>query len=172
MKCQGTSRWDDFSVACSLNSIKDYWDNLIAIGPKYDYFPKPMKSYLTVKQRNWWKHKTFLLIQQWNHSWRKTHLGAIIESTEFHDQYVNDLVKYCDNQLIILSTIGETQLQAAYLAFVTGFKSKLKYFLRTIPNIRHSLLPLGRTIWNKFIPAVTGCHLCNCKERVLIYLPT
>ena len=44
---------DDFSVAGSLNSIKDYyWDKLTAIGPKYGYFPKSMKSYLTVKEKN------------------------------------------------------------------------------------------------------------------------
>ena len=70
----------------------------------------------------------------------KENIGEIIGSTEFRDQYVND------NQLTILSTIAETQLQTAYLAFTTGFKSKLKYFLRTIPNIRHLLLPLERTI--------------------------
>ena len=43
---------DDFSVAGSLNSIKDYWDKLTAISPKYGYFPKPTKSYLTVKEKN------------------------------------------------------------------------------------------------------------------------
>ena len=102
----------------------------------------------------------------------KENIGEIIGSTEFRDQYVNDLVKVWDNQLTILSTIAETQLQTAYLAFATGFKSKLKYFLRTIPNIRHLLLPLERTIWHRFIPAVTWCHLCNGKERVLISLPT
>ena len=32
---------DGFSVASSLNSIKDYWFKLTAIGPKYGYFPKP-----------------------------------------------------------------------------------------------------------------------------------
>ena len=85
---------------------------------------------------------------------------------------MNDFVKDWDNQLTILSTIAETQLQAGYLAFATRFKSKLKYFLRTTPNIRHLLLPLERTIWNKVIPAVTGCHSCNDKERVLISLPT
>ena len=42
---------DDFSVAGSLNSIKDYWDKLTAIGPKYGYFPKPTKSYLVVKEK-------------------------------------------------------------------------------------------------------------------------
>ena len=40
---------DDFSIAGSLNSIKDYWDKLTAIGPKYGYFPKPAKSDLIVK---------------------------------------------------------------------------------------------------------------------------
>ena len=84
---------------------------------------------------------------------------------------MKDLVKFWDNQLTILSTIAKTQPQAAYLAFASGFKSKL-YFLRTIPNIRHLLLPVERTIRrNKFIPAVPGCHICSDKERVLIFLP-
>ena len=85
---------------------------------------------------------------------------------------MKDLVKDWDNQLTILLSIAETQLQAAYLAFASGFKSKLIYFLRTIPNIRHWLLPLERTSWNQFIPAVTGCHICSDKERVLTSLPT
>ena len=96
----------------------------------------------------------------------KIHLGAVVGSTEYRDKYVKDLVKVWNNQLI-----AKTQPQAAYLAFASGFKSKL-YFLRTIPNIRHLLLPVERTIRNKFIPAVTGCHICSNKERALIFLPT
>ena len=42
---------DDFSVASSLNSFKDYWGELTAIGLKYSYFPKPVKSYLMVKEK-------------------------------------------------------------------------------------------------------------------------
>ena len=42
---------DDLSVAGNLNRIKDYWDKLTAIGPKYDYFTKPTKSYLIVKEK-------------------------------------------------------------------------------------------------------------------------
>ena len=41
----------EFSVAGNLNSIKNYWDKLTAIGPKYRYFPKPTKSYLIVKEK-------------------------------------------------------------------------------------------------------------------------
>ena len=56
------------------------------------------------------------------------------------------LVQDWDNQLTILSTIAESQPQAAYLVFASGFKSKLNYFLRTTANIRHLLLLLERTI--------------------------
>ena len=95
----------------------------------------------------------------------KIHLGAVIGSTKYRDKYVKDLVKVWDNQLNILSIIAKTQSQAPYLAFASRFESKL-YFLKTIPNIRHLLLPVEGTIRNKFIPAVTGCHKCSDKERV------
>ena len=42
---------DDFSVAGNLNSIKDYWGKLTAIGPKYGYFSKLTKSCLIVKEK-------------------------------------------------------------------------------------------------------------------------
>ena len=42
----------DCSVSSSLNSIKDYWDKLTVIGPKYGYFPKHTKSYVIVKEKN------------------------------------------------------------------------------------------------------------------------
>ena len=41
---------DEFSIAGSLNSIKDYQDELTAISSKYGYFPKPAKSYLIGKE--------------------------------------------------------------------------------------------------------------------------
>ena len=43
---------DDFSIAGSLNSIKDYWNKLTAIGLKYGYFHKPTKSYLIIKEKS------------------------------------------------------------------------------------------------------------------------
>ena len=38
----------------------------------------------------------------------KRHLGAVIESTEYCEEYVKDLVKVWDNQLTILSTVAES----------------------------------------------------------------
>ena len=101
---------------------------------------------------------------------RERHLRAVVGSTTYRDEYVKVLVKDWDNQLTTFLTITETQPQAAYLVFASGSKSKLTYFLRTFPNIRH-LLPLKRAIRNNFIPAVTGCQICSYKEKVLISLP-
>ena len=75
-------------------------------------------------------------------------------------------------QLKLLSTIAETQLQAAYLVFVSGFRSKLDYFMRTIPEISHHLVSLEETLRSRFIPLITGGHICNDNERKLLSIPT
>ena len=50
MNAQEVAFAEDFSVADSLNKIKDYWDKSTALSPKYGYFPKPMKSYQQKKK--------------------------------------------------------------------------------------------------------------------------
>ena len=77
-----------------------------------------------------------------------------------------------NNQLILFLSIAESQLQASYLAFASGFKSNLSYFMRTISGISQFLHPLEETIRSKFIPALTGGHICNNTERHLLSLPT
>ena len=51
MSAKEVSFANNFSVTGSLDIIKDYWDKLTAIGPKYGYFLKPTKSYLLVKKK-------------------------------------------------------------------------------------------------------------------------
>ena len=42
---------DDLTMAGKLPDIKDFWDKLATIGPKYGYFPKSTKSYLIAKKK-------------------------------------------------------------------------------------------------------------------------
>ena len=74
----------------------------------------------------------------------KTHLGAVIRSTEHRDGYVKDLVKDWDNQLTILSTISETQSQAAHLP--GGLKANLKLVSATFYQIfiSHQIIALQK----------------------------
>ena len=63
------------------------------------------------------------------------HLGAAVGSKEFKREYIESVVNNWKDQLIYLSKIPEMELQAAYAAFIGGFKSKFTYFLRTVPDI-------------------------------------
>ena len=101
---------DEFFIAGSLNSIKDYRDELTAISPKYSYFPKPAKSYMIGKEE---AQNVFANSRVNSAAEEKRHLGAVIGSTEYWDQYKKDLVKDWNNQLNTLGTISETQKQAA-----------------------------------------------------------
>ena len=99
-------------------------------------------------------------------------MRSIAGSEIYKRKYVDDLVKDWNSQLCILPTVAEIQSQAAYSAFVSGFKNKLSYFMRTIPNISNLLIPIEDTIRNRFIPAITGERICNEEERRLLFLPT
>ena len=52
-----------------------------------------------------------------------------------------------------------------------GFRSKLTYFIRTIPNTENILVPLEEAIRYNLIPALTGGHQCSDLERKLLALP-
>ena len=51
-----------------------------------------------------------------------------------------------------------------------GFKHKFTFFLRTVPDIDY-LLPIEETLRSRFIPAITGGHICSDAERALLALP-
>ena len=164
---------DDFTVAGKLSSIKDYWNQLTSIGPKYGYFPKASKSYLIVKEDQLPNATALFDNSNVNITVkRKRHLGAIVASDGYKREYVDELVKDWNSQLCMLSIVAERQPQAAYSAFVSAFKNKLSYFMRTILNIRNLFLPNQNTIRNRFIPAITGGRICHDEERKLLSLPT
>ena len=151
---------DDFTVAgleTSISifpSIRDYWGKLTVLVPKYGYFPKASKSYLTVKEDKLNNANVNITMQG------KRHLGAVIGSNEYREEYVKDLVNDWNNQLVLLSSIAESQPQAAYFAFLSGFKSKLNYFMRPFPGISQFLDPVEETFRNKLI--------CNNNKRQLL----
>ena len=63
------------------------------------------------------------------------YLQAVVGSDTYKVQYVESVADNWNTQLKLLSTIAETQPQAVYLVFVSGFRSKLNYFMITIPEI-------------------------------------
>ena len=143
----------------------------MSIGLKF--FPKASNSYITVKEDHLLNANPFFVDSNENITVEgKRHLGAIVESGNYKRGYFDGLVKAWNSQLCMLSTVLESQAQAAYSTFVNGFKNKLSYFMRTIPNISNLLLPIKDTTRNQFIPAITGGRICNEEEHKLLSLPT
>ena len=95
----------------------------------------------------------------------KRHLGAIVGNDNYKHGYVDELVKDWNSQLCTLSTVAESQPQAACSAFVNGFKNKLNYFIRTIRDISNLSLPIEDIIRNRFIPAITDGRMRSEEEQ-------
>ena len=164
---------DDFTVAGKLTSIRHYWKKLTSLGLKYGYFPKASKSYLIVKEDKLNEARNVSNNSNVNITIEgKTHLRAVIGSNVYREKYLENLIIDWNNQLILLPSIAEDQPKAAYLVFVSGFKSKLNDFMRTIPTISQFLYPFEETVRKKFIPAIAGDHICGNTERQQFSLPT
>ena len=134
------------------------------MGPKYGYYPKPSKSHLIVKEEHFDREKFIFKGSEVKITKSgQQHLGAAVGSKEFKQEYIESMVNNWNDQLISLSKIAEMEPQAAYAAFIGGFKSKFTYFLPTIPDIHKYFQPIEDTIANKFIPAISGgCFVQRC----------
>ena len=162
---------DDLTGAGNLEDIKIWWDTLITEAPKYGYYPKPSKSFLIVKQHyKKYAERIFAGSNIKITTERARHLGAVLGDISFKEEYIRNEV-HSWNKLEILSKIAEIQPQAAYSAYIFGFKHKFTFFLRTVPDIADYLLPIEEILRSRFIPAITGGHICSDAERALLALP-
>ena len=72
----------------------------------------------------------------------------------------------------MLCKIACFEPQAAYSCFVTGFKHKPTFYIRTILNISSHLKRLDEVITTEFIPAITGgVNLSDIERRLMSLQP-
>ena len=81
----------------------------------------------------------------------KYQLGAVIGSIEYCENYVTQKVNTCLDKLNTLCDIARIEPQAAYSCFVSGYKHKFTYIMRTIPNICHQLEKIDDLILTNFL---------------------
>ena len=86
----------------------------------------------------------------------KRHLGAVIGSKEYKHGYCNEKVSKWGEELHLLSQIAGTQPHAAYTVFTKYYRSKLTYFLRTIPAFEDYLDPIDEILNSELIPTLFG----------------
>ena len=71
----------------------------------------------------------------------------------------------------LLSKIAAIEPQSANCAFTAGFKCKVTYTLRTIPDICQHLHKLDQYVEKVIMPALIDGHIPNNVERELPSLP-
>jgi hypothetical protein len=163
---------DDFSAGGSIDNLKQYWKVLCELGPKFGYFPEAKKSWLIVKPNLYIKAKSAFKDTNIQITIEgKRHLGAIVGSPQFKEQYVSEKIDQWCKELTLLSQIAKIQPQAAYSCFVSGYKHKFSYIMRTIPNIGHQMKRVDDVILCEFIPAITDNITINQHERNFLSIP-
>ncbi|XP_066921132.1 uncharacterized protein [Clytia hemisphaerica] len=163
---------DDITAAGDIQSLKQWWDLLLEIGPAYGYFPQPSKSWLIVKETKLTEAtEVFAGTQIQISTEGERHLGAVIGTDENKRNYINEKISKWKDEIILLADIAATYPQSAYAAYVTSYQHKLTYFLRTIPGISEEIKQVDEVVRHRLIPALVGGHIINDKERIMLSLP-
>ena len=142
-------------------------------GPKFGYLlPEAKQDYLDCQKR-----RLFSLAEELfqNTGIKITlsgerHLGAVIGSQEYRDQYVHAKINKWIEDVEQLSQIAVDEPQLAYCAYTKALCMRWSFLQRTVPNSKHYFTPFEETIKEKLIPAIIGKKVSNL-ERDLISLP-
>ena len=88
----------------------------------------------------------------------KRHLGAVIGSKEYKDQYCAEKVQGWRGEISTLSLaeIAKRQPHAAYIVFAKGYKSKFTYCMRTVESFEQYVDPVQQVIDEMFLPTLFG----------------
>ena len=141
-------------------------------GPLLGYYPKASKTWLVVKKDKYEEAQKLFENTGINITTEgRKYLGGFVGTKIGAETYVNNLQEKWLEELNVLTEIAKSEPQSAYAAFTSGFRHKMTYFMRTIPNLQDVLKPLDKFITEKFIPAITEGHILSSDDRKLLSLP-
>ena len=161
---------DDIGGAGTLLQLKSWWDNVLHYGPLIG--PNASKSWLVVKEENYEQACEFFGNTQINikTSGRK-YLGSYIGTAIDKSDYANKAMNCWIAELKVLCRIARSEPHAAYTCFVSGFRHRITYLTRVIPDFCKALKLLDAFINEQFLPVLTEGYHCSEIERKLISLP-
>lgn len=158
---------DDSAGAGNLVGLKGWWDHLNLFGPAYGYFPKPSKTYLILKRPDLLEKARELFGEEIKITTDgKRHIGAVIGTKEFKEEYVRDKIEKWIKDVTQLAEIARDEPQVALSAFNTGLSQRWKFVQRTIPEISHLFEPLESVIRSELIPALCGREISDLERRI------
>ncbi len=163
---------DDSSAASTLVELKKWWTHLCKMGPGYGYFPKPSKSILIVKEDKLDTAKALFKDTELNiTSEGERHLGAVVETEDFRNKFVDSKVRSWVKDVEELAKIAKEEPQLALAAYTRGLCRRWTYLQRTINGTAENFKPLDSALNDHLIPALLG-RAVSSQERAIIALVT
>ena len=95
----------------------------------------------------------------------KGHLGAVIGTTTFRDNYLSNKVQKWVADVENLTEIARDEPQAAYVAYTKGLCHCWTFLQRTVKDVSQPFIPLEQAIFDKLLPAIVGRTLSNHEKR-------
>ena len=127
---------DDLNGIGTVESLKIWWSLLEEERKKIGYNVNAKKSYHIVKEQ--YKDKAKEIFEDTNIkilTEGHRHLGSVIGSKQFSENYILSLINQWCEEITELSLIARTHPQATYSAFTSGYNHKFTFFMRTIENM-------------------------------------
>ena len=146
---------DDSAAGGTITNIFKWFNYLSEEGKKFGYHVNGKKSWLIVKNEEKVNEAETVFGNTVNiTSEGKRHLGAVIGSQEYKDEYGGKIVSEWEDELENLVEIAKSQPQAAYIALTKAYKSKFTYFMRTIESFEDYVSPIDELLNNKLLPTL------------------
>jgi len=136
--------------------LYNWYEHLSKEGQKFGYFVNGSKGWLIVRSGKIAKEAKRVFGDEVNITTAgHHHLGAVIASQEYKDQYCEERVRVWKEEIERLSEIAKSQPHAAYIAFTKGYKSKFTHFMRTI-SFEDYVEPIQEVIEDVLLPTLFG----------------
>ena len=163
---------DDATASGKLSNLKEWWNKLSVSGPDFGYFPNAQKSVVVTKPSHLEEATRIFAECKMTITTEGTkYLGTPIGDEAFVNRSIEQKIAEWVKEIKQLSSIAQSEPQAAFAAFTHSVASEWLFFLRTVPVTKAQLAPLEDTIRFVFIPAISGRCAFTDKERSLLALP-
>ena len=126
---------DDAASMGNIYQIREWWSQLLKLGPGYGYFPNAAKTWLITKDKHLSRAQTTFEGTGIQITMRgRPYLGAPIGCSEYVESFVHDYVDQWSSELEVLTDFAKSQPHAAFSALTKGLSSTGLMLLEPNPN--------------------------------------
>ena len=117
---------DDSAGGGKIEVLHDWYQHLCEEGRKFGYLVNGSKSWLIVKSDILAEEAKRVFVDKVNITTEgQRHLGAVIGSQQYKDQYCREKILGWKREIKTLVEIAKSQPHAAFIAFTKGYKPNL-----------------------------------------------